>query len=246
VTSVLPTAFFDRDPVLVAPDLLGKVLVRGGLAGRIVEVEAYRGELDPASHAFGGLRPRCATMFGPPGRLYVYFTYGMHFCANVVCLGGGMAGAVLLRALSPLAGVDEMRTAREAARSRNVRSPRSGVNRRDRPALLKQGLRDVDLLAGPARLCQAFGIDGNFDGIDVTDPASALVVVDDGTAPPQRPGIGPRIGLGARTGVAVQLPWRFWVLGDPNVSAGRRGRGDVAGPLDSSGASRLGRAASTR
>jgi DNA-3-methyladenine glycosylase len=245
VTRVLPAAFFDRDSVLLAPDLLGKVLVRGGLAGRIVEVEAYQGELDPASHAFGGLRPRCATMFGPPGRLYVYFTYGMHFCANVVCLGEGVAGAVLLRALSPLAGVDEMRTAREAARARNRHPPSSGADRRDRPAPLKQGLRDVDLLAGPARLCQAFGIDRSFDGIDVTDPASELVVVDDGTAPPPRPGIGPRVGLGARTGAAVQLPWRFWVPGDPNVSGRRRARG-VAGPLDSSGASRPGRAASTR
>jgi DNA-3-methyladenine glycosylase len=215
---VLPPGYYDRDPLEVAPALLGKLLVHGELIGRIVEVEAYRAELDPASHAFRGLTRRNATMFGPPGRLYVYFTYGMHFCANIVCQPPGTAGAVLLRALSPVAGVEQMRLARRR-RSQNAAAAPATSSRGDRP------LRDEQLLAGPARLCQAFGIDRSLDGVDLTDPASPLVVADDGTSPPARPGVGPRIGLGARVGDAAQFPWRFWVVGDRNVSHVSRGEG---------------------
>jgi DNA-3-methyladenine glycosylase len=172
----------------VAPELLNKVLVRGGRAGRIVEVEAYRGGEDPASHAFRGPTRRNATMFGPPGHLYVYFTYGMHWCANAVCGPPGIAQAVLLRAVAPLRGLAEMRTARPAAR------------------------RDRDLCRGPARLCQAFGIASAEGGVDLVN--GEIRICDDGQAPPAEPGSGPRIGITR----AADRPWRWWVPGDPNVS----------------------------
>jgi DNA-3-methyladenine glycosylase len=188
------------DPLDVAPWLLNKVLSRGRRAGRIVEVEAYKGALDAASHAYRGLTPRTAVMFGPPGYLYVYFTYGMHWCANVVCGPQGQAGAVLIRALAPLRGLDEMRTARGA------------VARRDR-----------DLCNGPAKLCQALGITGADNGVDLVGrtrgaasvpPAGRVRLVDDGTPPPERPAQGRRIGIR----VATEEPWRFWVAGEESVS----------------------------
>lgn len=188
-----------EDPVVVAPWLLNKVLVRRGAggdverAGRIVEVEAYRGEEDPASHAYRGPTPRTTTMFGPPGHLYVYFTYGMHWCANVVCWPAGRAGAVLLRALAPLSGLPAMRAARPAAR------------------------RERDLASGPARLCQALGIAGAFDGTDLLDAAAPVGIMDDGTDPPLRPPSSGRVGVRQ----AAQWPWRWWVPGDSHVSPGR-------------------------
>jgi DNA-3-methyladenine glycosylase len=184
-------ADFSGDPLDVAPWLLNKVLVRGDRAGRIVEVEAYKGALDPASHAYRGLTPRTAVMFGPAGYLYVYFTYGMHWCANVVCGSKGEAGALLIRALVPLRGLDEMRAARPAAR------------------------RDRDLCNGPAKLCQALGITGADNGLDLlARPASVVRVVDDGTPPPERPAQGRRIGIS----VGTEEPWRFWVAGEECVS----------------------------
>lgn len=173
----------------MAPDLLNKVFVHGGRAGRIVEVEAYRGTDDPASHAFRGRTSRTETMFGDPGHLYVYFTYGMHWCANAVTSKPGEAGAVLLRALAPVAGIDAMRSVRPAAR------------------------RDIDLANGPAKLCQALGIDGSLDGADLTVGGSNLCLIDDGVAPPV-PVTGPRVGIS----VATELPWRFSVAGDPHRS----------------------------
>jgi DNA-3-methyladenine glycosylase len=196
----LERAFFRRASTAVAPDLLNKVLVHGERAARIVEVEAYAGSADPASHAFRGPTRRNASMFGPPGLLYVYFSYGMHWCANAVCGEEGEGIAVLLRAGSPMAGVEAMRVDRPAAR------------------------RDQDLANGPAKLCQALGIDHRFDGIDLTSATSEVVIVDDGVAPPRRPGRSPRIGIS----VAVERPWRWFVPDDPHVSrrpAGpRRGR----------------------
>jgi DNA-3-methyladenine glycosylase len=185
-------AEFSGDPVDVGPRLLNKVLVRGGRAGRIVEVEAYRGTSDAASHAYRGVTPRTAVMFGPPGHLYVYFTYGMHWCANVVCGPEGQASALLIRALSPLRGLDEMRQARSAAR------------------------RDRDLCNGPAKLCQALGISGVDNGTDLLAPSGrgSVRLVDDGTPPPQSPAQGRRIGISA----ATEEPWRFWVAGDESVS----------------------------
>jgi DNA-3-methyladenine glycosylase len=194
----VPRRFFDGGALATAPRLLNKVLVRTGAparAGRIVEVEAYRGEADPASHAYRGRTARNATMFGAPGRMYVYFTYGMHYCANVVCMPDGVAEAVLLRALAPLRGAAAMRVARGAA-----------------------GERDDQLTSGPAKLCQAMGITGDDDGADLVTGRGGFRIVDDGVAPPDVPGVSGRIGVR----VAADRPWRFWVPGDPNVSGPRR------------------------
>jgi DNA-3-methyladenine glycosylase len=187
---VLPRSFYARDSLRVARDLLNKVIVHGDRAARIVEVEAYAGVDDPASHAFRGANARNATMFGPAGHLYVYFTYGMHWCANAVCGSPGVATAVLLRAGAPLRGIEAMRVARPAAR------------------------RDRDLCSGPAKLCQALGIDRALDGADLVTRGAAVRIVDDGVAPPRRPGRSGRIGIS----VATDVPWRFYVPGDPNLS----------------------------
>jgi DNA-3-methyladenine glycosylase len=187
----LPRGFYRRDSRELAPLLLGKVLVVGRRRARIVEVEAYVGAEDPGSHAYRGPTPRNRVMFGPPGYLYVYFTYGMHWCANVVSSVEGVGQAVLLRAGAPLAGLEEMRAARPAAR------------------------RDRDLCSGPARLCQALGIGPANDGADLVRPApGAPWIGDDGTAPPDDPMVSTRIGLSK----GVEHPWRWFVSGDPNVS----------------------------
>ena len=190
----LRRAFFERPGPEVAPDLLNKVLVCGRRAVRIVEVEAYEGARDPASHAYRGRTERNATMFGPPGRLYVYFTYGMHWCANVVCGSPGDATAVLLRAGAPLRGLAAMRA--------------------DRPA----AGRDRDLCSGPAKLCQALVIDRSLDGANLLSGDRGVRLVDDGVAPPRAPGRSPRVGIR----VATERPWRWFVEGDPNVSRGPR------------------------
>lgn len=182
--------WFARHPLEVAPDLLGKVLVAGHRSGRIVEVEAYCGEDDPGSHGYRGVTPRTEVMYGPPGHLYVYFSYGMHWCANVVCSPDGTCGAVLVRALAPLCGLDAMRRARPKAK------------------------RDRDLCSGPAKLCQALGLDGTHDGLDLVAAEAGVELRNDGATPPVA--VSERIGLGAGRG--VELPWRFYVPGDPNVS----------------------------
>jgi DNA-3-methyladenine glycosylase len=198
VARLVPVArsFYERESRVVAPELLNKVLVVGARRGRIVEVEAYAGEEDPASHAFRGPTARNATMFGPPGHLYVYFTYGMHWCANAVTGPVGLGQAVLLRALEPVAGVDEMRVARPAAR------------------------HDRDLTSGPAKLCQALAIGPAHDGADLTRrQVAGPWIADDGRSPPEHPGVSARIGIS----VAVDEPWRWFVEGDPNVSRFTRG-----------------------
>jgi DNA-3-methyladenine glycosylase len=189
----LAHTFYARDPRAVAPELLNKVLVHGDRAGRIVEVEAYCGGEDPGSHAYRGLTKRNRVMFGPPGGLYVYFTYGMHWCANAVCGNDGEGLAVLLRALAPLDGLDEMRTARPAAR------------------------RDTDLCSGPAKLCQALGINGAFDGSDLLTGDRGVRIVDDGVPPPTDPVQTTRIGLSA----GAEHPWRWYVPAEPYVSRPR-------------------------
>ena len=194
----LPRDFYRRDSREVAPDLLNKVLVREGVAGRIVETEAYVGAIDPAAHAYRGMTPRNATMFGPPGHLYVYFVYGMHWCINPVCADEGVGNAVLIRAVAPLAGLEEMRARRPRAR------------------------RDVDLCNGPGKLAQAFAITRAADGSDLVTGTAGITIVDDGVGPPADPGVSPRVGLT----VAADLPWRWFVRDDPNVSKGKPGSVD--------------------
>jgi len=199
---VLPRRFYNRDPLDVARDLLGKVIVRGRRRARIVEVEAYRGAIDPGSHAYRGRTKRNATMFGRPGLLYVYFTYGMHWCANAVCGPEGDGLAVLLRAAEPLTGIDEMVAARGLSGGARV-DGRAGV--------------DLRLLcSGPARLAQAFGVDGSFDGADLVTRSHGLWIGDDGSAPPAEPAVTLRVGLGA--GKGDDLPWRFTIPDHPHVS----------------------------
>lgn len=189
--AALSREFYQRHPAEVAPDLLNKILLRDdGRAARIVEVEAYAGSEDAAAHSFRGMTPRNATMFGPPGHLYVYFSYGVHWCSNVVCGDVGEGVAVLLRAAEPLAGLDMMRRARPAAR------------------------RDRDLASGPGKLSQAFALDRAFDGADLVTGDRGITMVSDGVLPPAQPVVGPRIGITK----AVDLPWRWHVSAHPHVS----------------------------
>ena len=195
--------FFARHAVEVAPDLLGCVLEHqtadGLVAVELTEVEAYAGRSDPASHAYRGKTRRNAVMFGPPGHAYVYFTYGMHFCVNMVCLGEeGSASAVLLRAGAVIAGED-------LARARRTRGAASVASR--------------DLARGPARLCQALDIDGELDGADVCVADSPLRVRAGAGNPARSAKImtGPRVGVSS----AAEVPWRFWYEGEPTVSVYR-------------------------
>ena len=185
--------FFARPATELAPDLLNKVLVAPVGSARIVEVEAYAGTDDPGSHAYRGPTPRTEVMFGRPGHLYVYFTYGMHWCANVVAEPRGTAGAVLLRAATPLSGVDEMFERRPKAK------------------------RLQDLCSGPAKLCQALGLDGDHDGLDLTVAALGVSIRDDDTAPPDVPARGVRVGLSH----GQDLPWRWAVPDVADVSRPR-------------------------
>jgi DNA-3-methyladenine glycosylase len=203
--NTLPREFFDRSALEVAPALLGCVLEHstadGLVAVSLSEVEAYAGSVDPASHAYRGMTARNAVMFGPPGRAYVYFTYGMHFCVNVVCGPPGVAEAVLLRAGRVIAG-------EELARRRRGFDP---------------GRAPRDLARGPARLCQALAIDRTQDGVDLGDASSGLrlrAARGDARALADK---HPQIDIGPRVGVskAADIPWRFWLAQDPTVSVYR-------------------------
>ncbi|HXN01324.1 MAG TPA: DNA-3-methyladenine glycosylase [Candidatus Dormibacteraeota bacterium] len=187
----LPRVFFSRDPVIVARDLLGRILFsrspEGVLAGRIVETEAYTGEADPASHAFRGRTARNAVMFGTPGHAYVYFSYGVHYCLNVTADAPGVAGAVLLRALEPLAGMEIMR--------------RHGDHG-----------PEVRLLSGPGKIGRGFGLDLKDNGREFTRGPLGLAA---GTPVPDREvAVSRRIGISR----AVDLPYRFCVIGSRSVS----------------------------
>jgi len=202
LVSPLPRAFFARNPRRVARDLLGKILIRSDgplhLAARIVEVEAYLGENDPAAHAFAGNTPRTSVLFGPPGYAYVYFIYGNHYCLNVSCEPEGKAGSVLFRALEPLLGIAEMARARK---------------------IVLKGPRDLPkLTSGPGRLAEAFGITRTRDNArDLTSPASGLWIADD-NSPTTNIRITPRIGIRK----AASHPLRYFLAGNPFVSGPRR------------------------
>jgi len=188
VTGSADLAFLEGPVLEVAPRLLGAVVRAGEVAVRLTEVEAYDGENDPGSHAFRGPTARNRVMFGPAGHLYVYFTYGMHHCCNVVCGTPGTASAVLLRAGEVVDGL-------EIARSR------------------RPGVPDRDLARGPALLCRTLAITTRDDGTDLTGGHIRL-----DPAPPADAGVqietGPRVGLRH----AAERPWRFWIAGDPTVS----------------------------
>jgi DNA-3-methyladenine glycosylase len=188
---VLPRSFFQSDAREVAPALLNKLLAcADGRVGRIVEVEAYVGAIDPAAHTYRGKTPRNAVMFGPPGHMYVYFTYGMHWCANTVCGDVGEGSGVLIRALEPVAGIERMREARPRVK------------------------RDRELCSGPARLTQAMSITGEQNGIDLVRARDGYTVLDDGTPAPENAPGSARIGIREGT----DLLWRWLVAGNPHVS----------------------------
>ncbi|GAA5610276.1 DNA-3-methyladenine glycosylase [Streptomyces platensis] len=192
--------FFDRPVVDVAPDLLGRTLLRntpeGPITLRLTEVEAYDGETDPGSHAYRGRTARNAAMFGPPGHAYVYFIYGMWFSLNVVCGPEGKASGVLLRAGEILTGVPLAAGRRPKARSTN------------------------ELAKGPARLATALDIDRTLDSTDLCTGGAAPLSLLPGQPPaPERVRNGPRTGVG---GDGADHPWRYWIADDPTVSPYRR------------------------
>jgi DNA-3-methyladenine glycosylase len=247
--TLLPRTFFDRSALAVAPELLGCVLwhasPEGTVAAVIVEVEAYTGRTDPASHAYRGQTARNAVMFGPPGHAYVYFTYGMHFCVNLVCEPAGESSAVLLRAGRIVAGAELAARRRLARRSPASRSPASrspAVSRspagsaasgtpppRGTGAQAGPGIAERDLARGPGRLCQALGIDRALDGADVCVADSPLGV---GTPPGWSPAPAAAVSTGPRVGIsqAADRPWRFWLTGEPAVSVYRRAVPRSRGP----------------
>jgi DNA-3-methyladenine glycosylase len=188
-----------RSALVVAPRLLGAVVESdvGGVrvAVRLTEVEAYEGADDPASHAFRGRTNRTAVMFGPAGHLYCYFTYGMHWCANIVCGPDGVATAVLLRAGAVVVGADAAHERRPAAR------------------------RDADLARGPARLASCLGLGAAHNGVDLLAPDSSVRLSGVARRRPRGVQAGPRVGISS----AAERPWRFWLPDEPSVSAYRLG-----------------------
>ncbi|GHE51819.1 MULTISPECIES: DNA-3-methyladenine glycosylase [Streptomyces] len=192
----LPRAFFDRPVLEVAPDLLGRVVLRttpdGPIALRLTEVEAYDGPNDPGSHAYRGPTARNGVMFGPPGHVYVYFTYGMWHCMNLVCGPEGRASGVLLRAGEIVEGAELARKRRASA------------------------CNDRELAKGPARLATALDVDRSLDGVDAcTTGDQPLTVLEGAPVDPALVRSGPRTGVAGEGGVH---PWRFWVADDPTVS----------------------------
>ncbi len=180
----------------------------GSVGVRLSEVEAYAGLRDPGSHAYRGVTRRTAVMFGPPGHAYVYFSYGMHHCLNVVCETEGRAGAVLLRAGEVIQGEDQARERRDLGRT--IQHP------------------PQDLAQGPARLTQALGVDLGQNGLDLCGPAPELHLERGPAVPASWIRTGPRVGVSGPGGDGTAYPWRFWIDGDATVSTYRPGR--VAAP----------------
>ena len=196
----LPKAFYARDALTVARELIGCVFVHdhpeGRVSVRLVETEAYRGVIDPGSHGFRGPTPRTEVMYGPPARLYVYFTYGMHWCANVVCARDGVCEAVLLRAGEPMMGTEAMRA--------------------------RRGVADDRLLAaGPARLTQALGIGPEHNGASLLRGGDLFCAVDALTHTYRKGPLSQTVRIGLTPGRGDDLPWRFVVPGHPYASRRR-------------------------
>jgi len=201
-------AFYSRDSLVVARDLLG-AYVSTNIAGtttkiRITEVEAYRGSEDPGSHAYRGRTKRTEVMFGPAGHLYVYFTYGMHWCMNIVTGKEGSANAVLLRGGEIVSGIEAARIRRPSAR------------------------RDTDLARGPARFTTALGLDGTANGMNLLNPKDPVTVTIDSNASDavqnEEVATGPRVGVSGPGGDGDTYPWRLWISGEPTVSQYRPGK----------------------
>lgn len=189
----LPVSFYSREVVTVARELLGMRLVRcfegQRLVGYIIETEAYNGEEDLACHARSGLTPRTATMYGPPGRAYVYFTYGMHWCLNCVTGPEGFPAAVLVRALFPVEGVDQI-----------------ALRRSNRPR--------SEWCNGPGKLTQAMAVDGRLNGVDLCDPQGELRIESGRWVPDAEVITGPRVGINRVAEPWRSIPWRFLARSD--------------------------------
>ena len=189
--------FFAEDVLDVAPALLGATISHAGVTVRLTEVEAYAGTADPGSHAFRGPTPRTEVMFGAAGHLYVYFTYGMHWCANLVCGAEGEASAVLLRGGEVVVG--------------------ESVAERRRPGITRR-----DWARGPARLATNLGLSGQQTGLDACEQGGAVELRAPRHRPPARSiRTGPRVGVSGAGGDAAAYPWRFWLDGEPTVSVYR-------------------------
>jgi DNA-3-methyladenine glycosylase len=195
--AILPRKFYIRPVLTVARDLLGKMLIKKDgnkvLAARIVEVEAYDGKIDEASHSFNGKTKRNEVMFNEGGYFYIYFTYGAHFCCNVVTGKNDNGAAVLIRAVEPLLGIDKMIE-----------------NRFDRQ--LKSEKEIYNLTSGPGKVCKAFGFNKDYSGLDLTN--SSVFIVDQPKIKKDRIGVSKRIGITK----SVNLPWRFFEIGNPYIS----------------------------
>ena len=198
IKDCLPVSFYHREAVIVARELLGMRLVRRldgqRLAGTIIETEAYGGEDDQASHARAGCTPRTVVMYGPPGRAYVYFTYGMHWCLNCVTGAEGFPAAVLIRAICPVEGVETI-----------------GLNRYPRPR--------QDWCNGPGKLTRALAIDRQFNGVDLCDPGGDLWIESGPWAADEDVVTGPRVGINRVVEPWRSIPWRFLTRTDPMEEA---------------------------
>ena len=212
MTSADQERFFDAPALELAPRVLGGVVhVRDLATGevtavRLTEVEAYEGEHDPGSHGFRGPTPRTAPMFEAGGRLYVYFSYGMHWCANLVCGAAGTSSALLLRGGEVMAGIDAARERRAAGRAATARA-----------------LRDAELARGPANLARALGLTGEDTGAVLDTAGRAWFTPPAAPVAADRVRTGPRVGVSGEGGSASCYPWRFRIAGEPSVSAFRAG-----------------------